>query len=159
MQRIQKTIAEFVVNTDMVSVGPEDTVSAALAVMAEHKSDSALIVGTDGQLVGIFTDRDFLNRVAAEKRDPNTTPVKDVMTPDPEALHATDCMTYAINRMAVRGYRNVPIIDADNKPLSVLDVRIVMMHLLKVFAQIQKDDEGHPPASDTEDEWVDIGGG
>jgi CBS domain-containing protein len=159
MQRIQKTIAEFVVNVDMVSVKPDEPVTAALAAMREHKSDSVLIVDADNKLIGIFTDRDFLNRVAAEKRDPSSTPIKDVMTPDPESLHATDCMTYAINRMAVRGYRNVPIIDADGHPISVLDVRIVMMHLLKVFVQIDKDDQSHPPAPDTENEWVDIGGG
>ena len=158
MQRIQKTIAEFVVNASRVTVAPADPVSVAVAAMREHKVDCVLVVDSDA-LVGIFTERDFLHRVTAEHRDPATTAIEVVMTRNPDTLRETDCMTYAINKMAVRGFRNVPIVDEAGRPLSVLDVRIVMMHLLKVFAEVEKENAGRPPGADTDSEWVDIGGG
>src|SRR6186997_2147183 len=101
--------------------------------MREKSTHCALVV--EGEvLIGIFTERDFLNRIAAEKRNPAEVRVRDVMTPDPEALHAHDSIAYAINRMAIRRFRNVPVVDRNRRPTSVLDVRLVMMHLLKVFA-------------------------
>src|SRR5688572_24383324 len=105
--------------------------------MREKGTHCAVVVAGQ-KLIGIFTERDFLLRVAAERRDPAKVPVREVMTPDPETLHAHDDVTYAINRMAVRRFRNVPIIDRNGRPTSVLDVRLVMMHLVKVFAEVEQ---------------------
>jgi hypothetical protein len=55
--------------------------------------------------------------------------------------------------MALRGFRNVPVVDESGRPTSVLDVRIVMGHLIKVFAEVEKEDP------DVGDAWIDIGGG
>jgi CBS domain-containing protein len=106
-----------------------------------------------GDLVGIFTGRDFLNRVAAEKRKPAETLLGEVMTKAPETLGPDDCVSYAIDRMANGGFRNVPIV-ADGRPVAVISVRDVMTHLAEVFAEIEEGD-----ADDEMKDWVDIGGG
>jgi CBS domain-containing protein len=151
VQSIQKTIAECIARADFVSVGPDDPVSAAVAGMREKGTNCALVVERE-KLIGIFTERDFCQRIAAERREPSTVPIRQVMTPDPESLRAHDSVTYAINRMAVRKYRNVPIVDRNGRPTSVLDVRLVMMHLIKVFAEADQAGGDH-------DAWIDIGGG
>lgn len=151
MRRVQKTIAECIARADFVSVAPDDPVTVAVAGMRDKGTHCALVV-EGGVLVGIFTERDFLNRIAAEKRDPAAVPVREVMTAKPEALRPHDNVSYAIHQMAVRKFRNVPVVDGEGRPTSVLDVRLVMMHLLKVFAEIEQ--EGSEP-----DGWVDIGGG
>jgi CBS domain-containing protein len=151
VRQIQKSIAECIARADFVSVGPDDPVSAAVAGMREKNKNCAVVVA-DQKLVGIFTERDFLNRVAAERRDPSKVPVRDVMTPDPETLRAHDDVTYAINRMAIRRFRNLPIVDRNGCPTSVLDVRLVMMHLMKVFAEVDQQGGDH-------EAWIDIGGG
>jgi len=151
VRSIQKSIAECIARADFVSVAPDDLVTTAVSGMQAKGTNCALVVDRE-KLIGIFTERDFLHRIAAEGRDPATIPMRQVMTPDPETLRAHDSVTYAINRMAVRKYRNVPIVDRNGRPTSVLDARLVMMHLIKVFAELDQGGGDH-------DAWIDIGGG
>jgi CBS domain-containing protein len=152
MPQIEKTIAEFIGDRELPSVAPGDTVAVAIALMKSRPIDSVVVV-EDGKLVGVFTQRDFLNRVTAARRDVDTVRMREVMTPDPEKLAPTDCITYAINRMAVRGFRNIPIVDDDGTVLAVLSVRDVVRHLSMLFSELSSVDvEGW-------DEWNDIGGG
>lgn len=156
MRRIEKSIAECISRVDFVALGREQTVSDAIAGMSAKGTHCVLVVDRD-QLIGIFTERDFLQRVVARRRNPSEVRLGEVMTPDPDTLQAHDCVSYAINRMAVAHYRNVPIVDGRGRPTSVLDVRMVMMHLLKVFAELERDEGAG--AGETDSEWIDIGGG
>ena len=61
------------------SIGPDATVLDAALLMNEHRIGS-LVVLDGGQLVGIVTERDILQRVVAQRRDPADTHVRDVMT-------------------------------------------------------------------------------
>jgi CBS domain-containing protein len=153
MQRIQKAISEILEDRPVPRVSRDDTVATAVGVMRRLGSDAVLICDDD-RLVGIFTGRDFLNRVIGADRDPAETPIGSVMTRRPEALHPRDCITYVINLMAVRRYRNVPIIDDAERPLALLSVRDVVRHLAVVFAEIEQ-----PVPSIADEEWTDIGGG
>ena len=149
MQRISKTISEFVVP----AVTPDDTAAKAIDIMRARRSDCTLVMER-GRLVGIFTERDFLYRVAANKRDPSKTTMREVMTSDPETLRPRDSVAYAINQMAVRGFRNIPIVDDSGQPTSILDIRHIIEHISDVFGEL--DDQKHDPVAD---EWTDIGGG
>jgi CBS domain-containing protein len=151
---IQKTIADFISDEPLPQVAPDQSVEAAVDVMSDTKSDCVLILDGD-RLVGIFTERDFLNRVTAKKRPPAQTPIADVMTADPSTLRQKDRISYAINRMAVGGFRNIPIVDENARPVAVLSVRDVMRHLYELFAEV----EGDAAKSGEWDEWTDLGGG
>ena len=154
MQRVSQSIKECIARAEFVSVAPDDVVADAVAAMLQKNTDCVLIV--EGEtLVGIFTERDFVNRVTAERLDPAATKMREVMTADPQTLRPHDRVAYAINRMVVGGYRNVPIVDETGRPTSVLDVRLVVTHLIKVFSEIEQ----NPGADTDDDEWIDIGGG
>ncbi len=156
MRQICRSIAECIAEAEFVAVQPGDMVAVAVAGMRAKKTHCALVL--DGEkLVGIFTERDYRDRVSLEGRLPSATPIADVMTPDPTRLRSSDCVSYAINRMAVLGVRNIPIVGAAGEPVSVLDVRLVLMHLIKVFAEIEQAPDR--PPSEAEDAWIDIGGG
>ena len=60
---------------------PDATVLEATQVMNAQKIGSLLVMNGD-QLVGIFTERDVLQRVVAEMQSATTTLVRDVMTVD-----------------------------------------------------------------------------
>lgn len=152
MQRIQRSIADCIAPAKFVALAPTDTVSTAATQMLETQTSCALIVEND-RLVGIFTGRDFVRRVSAKQLDPRVTQMKDVMTPNPQALQSHHCVSFAINRMAEEGYRHVPIVDGNFKPVSVLDTRLVMSHLIKVFAELEQEGD------DEDESWIDIGGG
>src|SRR3954454_550485 len=65
--------------TDVASVHPGATVYEA-AVRMNDKKIGSLVVLDDGRLVGILTERDILQRIVGERRDPNTARVDEVMT-------------------------------------------------------------------------------
>jgi CBS domain-containing protein len=75
------------------------------------------------------------------------------MTANLETLGPGDDIRFAINKMAVGGFRHVPIVDGDGKPVGVIRVRDVIDHMAKVFATVEGDGGEHL------DEWVDVGGG
>jgi len=152
MQRVHKSIGECIAPAKFVALAPRDTVSAAVARMLELPASCVLVVHGD-KLVGIFTERDYVNRVCVEKRNPDQVELRDVMTSNPTSLKSQDCISYAINRMARASYRHIPIVDDDNKPVSLLDSRLVMTHLIKVFAELDRNNTGEDEA------WLDIGGG
>ena len=125
------------------------------------KGRGAVLVEEEGALVGIFTSRDFLNRVAAERADPSALPLGDVMTRTPCTLRPRDPVAFAINWMAVEGFRNVPITDDDGAVLGVLTVWDVMRHLEDIFDEIDATPRPTPPGGDTSSviQMIDLGGG
>ena len=86
-------------------------------------------------LVGIFTERDVLTRVVGHTLDPRRTPLGAVMTRDPEALSPRDRVAYALNRMSVAGYRTIPLIDADKRPIGVATVTDFIRWLVDLFPE------------------------
>jgi CBS domain-containing protein len=151
MPRLERPIAEFIVHRPLPAVSTHDDVARATVVMKEQRADCVVVLEGES-LAGIFTERDFLNRVAAAGLDPAVTRMKQVMTPHPDTLSPTDSIAYAVNKMAMGEYRNIPIVE-NKKVLSVLTVRDVMGHLFDVFA------EAHSRDSTEVRPWRDVGGG
>jgi CBS domain-containing protein len=159
MQRVQKTISDFRYEQGIPELNARDPVMRAVDLMASHHHDCVLI-SDGGKVVGIFTGNDFLHRVAAHHLDPLKTTLGEVMTVHPETLKRRDCVSYAINRMAVRGFRNVPIVDDDGKALGAITVWDVMRHLGEIFDEIESAPKLVDPASDISSvTWIDTGGG
>jgi CBS domain-containing protein len=159
MHRVQKTIGELTYDIDAPVLRARDSVGRALDAMCRGPCEAVTVVD-DGKVVGIFTSRDFLFRIAAAHKDPEQTSLGEVMTVRPEMLRPRDSVCYAIERMAVRGFRNIPIVDDASRPLGMLSVWNVMQHLGEVFDEI----EGVPVPVDAMTEistvtWTDIGGG
>ncbi len=64
---------------EVVSVVAAESVLNAARLMNERGIGGVLVM-EEGELVGIFTERDILRRVVAERRDPATTTLREVMT-------------------------------------------------------------------------------
>jgi CBS domain-containing protein len=95
------------------------TAAEAIDKMMEHRIGCVLVVD-GGRLVGVFTERDVLGKIAAEDRSPRSVPVRDVMTPDPECLTLEDSLAYALHLMSVGGFRHIPLVDDDGRPTAVI---------------------------------------
>ena len=154
MERIQQTIGEVLGEQTWPELAPSATVETALDSMAREGVDCVLVVD-GGPLIGVFTSRDFLNRVAAEGRLPAEVKLADVMTREPEALKRHDCVTYAINRMATRNIRNLPVVDDEGRPVGLLRVWDIFAHLADVLDEAAET----PSERGTDAQWIDIGGG
>ena len=95
-------------------IGKNATVLQAACVMNEHRI-GALVVMDHDQVAGIFTERDVLQRVVAEQRDPVTTRVEEVMSPDVVCCTPQTTIEEARGAMKNRRLRHLPVIGADGK--------------------------------------------
>jgi CBS domain-containing protein len=87
---------------------PDATVLAAVQYMNHHKL-GALIVMQDGQVKGIFTERDVLRRVLGELLDPKSTKVGSVMTPDVICVEPETDLDEVSSIMRQKRIRHLPV--------------------------------------------------
>src|SRR5271156_4892880 len=95
-REVQMLIADLLRNQVTISAEVRQTVFDVASLMVQHNI-GAVPVLQDGQLAGIFTERDLMSRVVAAGKDPARTPVSQVMTEDPRTVAPNDpletCMT------------------------------------------------------------------
>jgi CBS domain-containing protein len=113
----------------------DTTVHEAIAQMADKRRVAVVIVDPAGRLIGIFTERDLLRRVAVPGLDPHRVQLGAVMTPNPEALGSHDLIAYAINRLHNASYRTIPLVDADRKPIGIMTVNDIVQWLADLFPE------------------------
>lgn len=117
---------------DRLGMGSPRLVSAATPVAAAirdmHTSGRDCLLITEGErLVGIFTDRDAVVKVAGRHVDDQ--PVGAFMTADPVVLRSGDSLAVAINKMAVGGFRHIPIVE-DGRPIGVVSAADLFRELV-----------------------------
>ncbi|HXH28620.1 MAG TPA: CBS domain-containing protein [Candidatus Polarisedimenticolia bacterium] len=110
-----------------LTVGPAEPVARVIRLMQERRQGSVLVVER-GRVVGIFTERDALNRLAGRDGDHDGRPISEVMTVEPKCLSGEDTLAFALNRMAVGSYRHIPIVE-EGQPLRFISVRGVLRYL------------------------------
>lgn len=108
-------------------VAPGDSVLTAIRLMQKTRHGNVQVV-EGGKLVGIFTERDALDRLAGERIDLASVPVREVMTSNPLCLTEDDVLAFAVHRMAVGNYRHIPIV-RDGRPVGFLSVRGVLRYI------------------------------
>lgn len=91
-----------------VALRPDQTVVDAAKAMREQNLGDVLVVD-NGRLQGLVTDRDIVVRAAADGRDPGTTPVGEICSPDLVTVAPDDDAT-AVRRMRERAVRRVPVV-------------------------------------------------
>jgi len=120
---------------DELEVGTPDLIDIsadadeAVRRMHDKGTDCVLVVDGD-RLVGIFTDRDAVLKVAG--RPPEARPIAELMTRDPVVLRHDDTVAVAINKMAVGGFRHIPIVE-DGRPTGLVAARDVFRHLAETL--------------------------
>ncbi len=107
----------------LIDVGA--SIDEAIRRMQADGAD-CLLVTEAGALVGIFTDRDAILKVAGQPAAGRT--VGDVMTHDPVILRSGDPVAVAIHKMAGGGFRHVPFVKG-GVPVGVVSARDVFRHL------------------------------
>jgi CBS domain-containing protein len=112
-----------------VTIAPSASAGDAAAAMRREHVE-ALIVDDGERLVGIVTERDLLMKLAG--RAPDGPRVADVMTADPVVLRGDDTMAVAIHKMAVGGFRHIPIV-ADGHARGIVSARDLFRHILDVL--------------------------
>jgi len=114
-----------------VTVRPTATVREAIQTMLARNLGALLIVDKDGKLLGIFSERDLLTKVAGLHDSYEELPVAQFMTRNPETVTATDTLAFAIHKMDIGGYRHLPIV-SEGRPTGVISVRDMLRHITRL---------------------------
>jgi CBS domain-containing protein len=94
------------------TIGPQVTVFDALKLMAE-KEIGALMVVEAGQVVGIFSERDYARKVILKGRSSKDTPVRKIMTERVITVDPATTVEVCMGLMTDRRIRHLPVIEND----------------------------------------------
>lgn len=127
---------ELVIHLDLTrftEVEPGTSVRATVEAMREANHNCAFVT-CDGQLRGIFTDRDILRKVvdAPETWD---RPIEEVMTPGPFAVNTRDAADVALALMNEKHFRNVPVLDNNGVTTGNLTHYAIIKYLADRFPE------------------------
>jgi CBS domain-containing protein len=108
-------------------VEPMISIGDAVRRMHQAATDCLLVCEGD-RLVGIFTDRDAVVKVAGKPLA--ASGLAELMTRDPVVLRPEDTLAVAIHKMAVGGFRHIPVVDEADRPIAVVSATDVFQHIV-----------------------------
>jgi CBS domain-containing protein len=133
--RVERSLLEdpvsVLVPREAVTLPPTATVGQAMQTMLACDIGAVLVVGGDGRLLGIFSERDLLTKVAGLEDDYARRPVREFMTPHPETVRPTDPLAFVLHKMDGGGYRHLPVLK-DGQPLGMISVRDMLRHITRL---------------------------
>lgn len=116
------------------SVESGGSVLEAVQVMAEEAVGAVAVV-ENGQLSGIFTERDVMLRVVLRQRKPSETLIREVMTTPVETVSDGKPYQEALNFMVEHHIRHLPIVGQDGQLLGMLSIRNLLEHMVEALQQ------------------------
>ena len=154
-----------VMTREVVTVGPEMPLAEAIQLMLEHQVSGLPVIGNDGLLIGLMTERDLLHRaetgtdrrrlswlegllapgqVAERYVHTHGRRVKDVMAHDVPTVAGSCALDRVVQLMKSRNLRRVPVVD-DNRLVGIISrsdlVRTLGLILGRAAAPARRDDE------------------
>jgi CBS domain-containing protein len=102
------------------------TVLETVRAMVE-RDIGAVPVLHNGQLVGIFSERDLMKRVVSEGLDPRRTCLAEVMTAEPLSIGMNEDIQHCIALMRQQGFRHLPVCH-EGQLVGVVSLRDILLH-------------------------------
>lgn len=124
------------------SVPPKTTVYSAIELMSSKNIGSVLITSEEGNLLGIFTERDYARRLILKGKSSKDTFVEDIMTDDPIVVSLETSIEDCMRLMSANGIRHLPVVDA-NKILGMISIGDVVKYIMEEQRGIIEDLEGY----------------
>jgi signal-transduction protein with cAMP-binding, CBS, and nucleotidyltransferase domain len=113
-------------------VPPETSLRRVITLMNLQRRGAALMM-REQRLVGIFTERDALQRVLPYELDLDDTTVGSLMTPLPESLPETATLAQALRMMVRSRFRHLPVLDALGRPSQLVSMRRIIEFVSEAF--------------------------
>jgi CBS domain-containing protein len=108
---------------------------------------SSLIVSSEGDVVGILTERDILTRVVASGQDPEQVEVSEIMSEPIIVVNPDTPLKQAVQIMLMERIKKLPVMEKDEEKirlvgiLSMTDIARIQPHIIENLKNLtQKDD-------------------
>lgn len=125
---MQAPVSELLTGKDLLVADPADTIEKVVEILRDQKHDCVLIYKRK-KLVGILSQRDLILRVAGKYQDLSQVKVEAVMTKNPEYVRLDHPIAYMVNKMALGGFRHVPVLAEGGTPVSIVSIKDVLKYL------------------------------
>ena len=99
--------------SDIVKIGPEQSIAEAAAALTENKIGALLVEGQDGEIVGILSERDIISGMAPHGADLHDVAVEELMTSKVIHCSPEDTVHETMAMMTDRNIRHLPVFDND----------------------------------------------
>ncbi len=149
-------VIRSLMKTEMVTARGEETVAHAAWSMTRNGVGALLILEGE-ELAGLLSERDVVERVVAEGRDPMTTKVADVATSDVVTVevdtHVRDCARL----LRDAGIRHLPVLD-EGRPVGILSSRDFLAYVVEGLEQLVDRTRYEQALGEGDDPYDHIGG-
>ena len=106
-------IRDVIRNREPYSTRETATVQEAAEFMSDRKIGAVCVVDERGRLLGVFSERDILNRVVVQELDPHLVKVGDVTSELRAVIQCDETPRQALERMEQIGSRHLPVVDGE----------------------------------------------
>jgi len=94
---------------ETISIPSHSAVVDALNLMAENNIGSVVVIDTQGNYLGIVTERDYSRKVALKGKNSSTTPVEEIMTTGLPTVNPKDSVEHCRQLMTTQNIRYLPV--------------------------------------------------
>jgi CBS domain-containing protein len=129
-------IRDVIRDREPYSIRATATVMEAAEFMARRRIGAVCVMDEDGKLMGVFSERDLLNRVVVPRRDPASLRLAEVTSELRAVIRCDETPHQALDRMDEIGSRHLPVVDGNDEWVGMLSMR----DLLRVEVSEQGDE-------------------
>ncbi len=131
MARSFGKISEVILTEPVNTCGADLTLGECLKIMRTSTTGCIVIMEPGGgKVAGIFTERDYIRKIAGNSINLGVKTVREYMTPDPVSLKGGDDVISALIKMRMGKFRHIVVVD-DNKNLkALLSLREISEHII-----------------------------
>ena len=109
-----------IMTPDPACCAPDAPLGAVARLMVQHNCGEVPVVDTDGQLIGVVTDRDIVCRVLAAGKNPLEHTVQDCMSQPAITVHPDTTLTDVMTTMERHQIRRVPVVDDHERCVGIV---------------------------------------
>lgn len=107
---------------------PETNIGAAVELLWSHNCGMLPVVGKDGKLIGIVTDRDICIAMGTRNRLPGDITVGEIATSNVFTCRPDDEIHEALGTMAEKQVRRLPVVNHEGVPQGILSMDDIITH-------------------------------
>jgi len=105
-----------------LTITPESTVFDAIKTMDKEKVGALVVVDNKKSPIGIFSERDYLGKVALRGLVSKNALVKDIMTANPVTVTGSATARECMDMMTNKKFRHIPVVDKEKKLIGVISI-------------------------------------
>jgi CBS domain-containing protein len=117
-----------------ITVTADATLAECVDTMRNRDIGSLMVVDEDGRIIGVFSERDVLTKVACKVAELHSETVGSFMSADVVKLWTRDSIAAALHHMAQRRIRRLPLVTATGQPTGVISFRDIAGYIETSFA-------------------------